>query len=66
MRINHKLAALQQKLKGELHYDNLTRHIYAKDANEYRMLYVFISIRHKSSEKIQGLAVVLNPSHQTE
>ncbi len=38
MRINHKLAALQQKLKGELHYDNLTRHIYATDASVYRIL----------------------------
>jgi len=38
MKIDHKLQALQQKLQGELHFDDLHRHIYATDASVYRML----------------------------
>ncbi len=38
MRINHKLSALQKKMKGELFFDNLHRHIYATDASVYRIL----------------------------
>ncbi len=38
MRIDHRLQSLKNKLKGELHYDNLTRHIYATDASVYRMI----------------------------
>ena len=38
MKINHKLQNLQSQLQGELHYDDLHRHIYATDASVYRML----------------------------
>ncbi len=38
MKVNHKLNRLHSQLQGELHYDDLHRHIYATDASVYRML----------------------------